>query len=67
MTEQFFTTEDGVRRPATELEIENILAARARKLQAESDKAAMAEAKEAAQAKLTALGLTADDLKALGL
>jgi len=33
----------------------------------QSEESAMAAAKEAAQAKLTALGLTADDLKALGL
>lgn len=32
-----------------------------------SDKAAAATAKEIAQGKLTALGLTVDDLKALGL
>lgn len=35
--------------------------------QVEADKLARAQAKEAAQAKLAALGLTADDLKALGL
>jgi hypothetical protein len=35
--------------------------------QAEADKLAKAQAKEAAQAKLAALGLTTDDLKALGL
>ena len=35
--------------------------------QVEADKLARAQAKEAAQAKLAALGLTAEDLKALGL
>ena len=35
--------------------------------QAEADKLAKVRAKEAAQAKLAALGLTGDDLKALGL
>jgi hypothetical protein len=35
--------------------------------QSEDDKAAAKLAKEAAEAKLAALGLTADDLKALGL
>ena len=38
----------------------------AKDVKAEADKARIA-AKEAAQAKLEALGLTADDLKALGL
>jgi hypothetical protein len=35
--------------------------------QIEAEKLAKAQAKEAAQAKLAALGLTPDDLKALGL
>ena len=54
-------------RDATE---EEIAAIRLRKTQDEATKAALdaaAEAKAAAQAKLAALGLTADDLKALGL
>ena len=49
---------------------EEIAAIQSRKTQDEATQAALnaaAEAKAAAQAKLAALGLTTDDLKALGL
>ena len=49
----------------TDAEIEAGLIAYEAKV--EADKAAAIAAKEAAQAKLAALGLTRDDLKALGL
>lgn len=62
MTEQFFTTEDGLRRPSTELEIETVLAARERATQKEADKVAKASDKAALLAKL---GITADEAKLL--
>lgn len=62
MTEQFFTTEDGVRRPATEAEIERVLEARDRAKQREADKVSKAADKAAL---LTKLGITADEAKLL--
>ena len=53
-----------------EMNAEELAEANARKAQAEAEVTAQAEAeaaKAAAQAKLAALGLTTDDLKALGL
>ncbi len=47
MSEKFFTTEDGIRRPATEQEIQVILEQRALK---EANLAAEAETKAAAEA-----------------
>ena len=62
MTEEFFTTEDGVRRPATEIEIENVLAARQRASQRQADKVAKAADKAAL---LIKLGITDDEAKLL--
>jgi hypothetical protein len=62
MTEEFFTTEDGVRRPATEAEIERVLEARERAAKREADKAAKAVAKEELLAKL---GITAEEASLL--
>jgi hypothetical protein len=61
------TTGEVIVRPATDAEVEVI---EGDKVQAQKDKADALKKeanKEAAQAKLAALGLTADDLKALGL
>ena len=62
MTEQFFTTEDGVRRPATQTEIETVLQARERATQREADKVAKAANKAAL---LVKLGITDDEAKLL--
>lgn len=62
MTEEFFTTEDGVRRPATKAEIETVLTAREKALQREADKVAKAIAKEELLARL---GITEDEAKLL--
>lgn len=62
MTEEFFTTEDGVRRPSTELEIAAVLALREKTAQREADK----EAKATAKAELLAkLGITAEEASLL--
>ena len=58
MSEEFFTTEDGVRRPATELEIQNVLAAREKAIQREAEKAAKAHERSALLAKL---GITEEE------
>lgn len=61
------TTGEVIVRPAT---VDEIKVIESDKIQAEKDRAIALEkkaAKETAQAKLTALGLTTDDLKALGL
>ena len=55
---------DDLIRDATESETDAI---EAMQLQSQNSKAEAETAKKAAQAKLSALGLTADDLKALGL
>jgi hypothetical protein len=62
MTEEFFTTEDGIRRPATELEIERVLEARERATQREAEKVAKAADRAALLAKL---GITDDEAKLL--
>ena len=62
MTEDFFTTEDGIRRPATEAEIATVLAAREKAAQRQADK----EAKATAKAELLAkLGITAEEASLL--
>jgi hypothetical protein len=62
MTEEFFTTEDGVRRPATESEIQDVLAKREKAIQREAEK----EAKATAKAELLAkLGITAEEASLL--
>jgi len=62
------TTDEITVREMTDEEQANFDAANAQSIaQAEENKAAAKAAKEAAEAKLAALGLTADDLKALGL
>jgi len=71
-TEQtFWVNIDGERQIATGKVLDEILAsiaeADARKKAEEKANAEKESAKAAAQAKLTALGLTLDDLKALGL
>lgn len=62
MTEEFFTTEDGVRRPSTEAEIQNVLAAREKAAKREADKIAKEAARQAVYLKL---GLTSEDVEAL--
>jgi hypothetical protein len=62
MTEQFFTTEDGVRRPATESEIETVLIAREKAAKREADKVAKATAKAELLARL---GITEDEARLL--
>ena len=64
MTEEFYTTEDGVRREATDAEIQTILEIRERKVQAEADKLAKAAAKADL---LNRLGITEDEAKLLTL
>jgi hypothetical protein len=62
------TTDQIIVREMTDQEQASFDAANALSMeQLEETKASTKTAKEAAQAKLTALGLTADDLKALGL
>jgi hypothetical protein len=56
-----------IERNFTEQELAQIEADRLEYENRKAEKEAKAAAKEAAQAKLTALGLTIDDLKALGL
>ena len=56
-----------VERPMTTLELNQHTAAGLEWEQSKTRELEMAAAKEAAQAKLAELGLTADDLKALGL
>lgn len=70
LTEQIHDVETGeivVREFSAEEQAE-ILEAREKHIrQRQAQKAQVAEAKAAAEAKLAALGLTADDVKALGL
>jgi len=71
MDEIIYITRDGKRIVASGADLEQILLDRANAVlfnekKAEQD-AAQAAKKAAAEAKLAALGLTADDLKALGL
>jgi len=65
MTEQFFVTEDGIRRLATPLEIEGILSVRAENEDLILFQEAKLAAKESAKAKLAALGLTEDEVNAI--
>lgn len=67
MSEEFFTTEDGVRRPSTDEEIEAVKKLRIERQNQELQKAEAKAKREAALEKLSALGLNADDLSALGL
>jgi hypothetical protein len=60
-------TGEEVIRDMTEIELAEYAQRQVLIDEAEKAKAAKAQAKAAAEAKLTALGLTADDLKALGL
>jgi len=71
MAEKMFRTEDGVAVELTQKEIDEVLQMRqeAAQLQAQrkAEADAKAQAKAAAEGKLAALGLTTDDLRALGL
>jgi hypothetical protein len=60
-------TDEIIDREMTESEYADYLAVQAAQVESDTAIAQAAAAKEAAQAKLAALGLTADDLKALGL
>ena len=60
-------TNEIVERDATADEIANIENLQTKRKTIQDNEAALEATKEAAQAKLAALGLTADDLKALGL
>lgn len=65
MSEEFFITEDGVRRPATTAEIEGILSIRAEAEELLFLQQEAIAAKESAKAKLAALGLTEAEVNAL--
>ena len=72
MTKPFITelnckTGESIDRPMTDAEFADFQALQAEKLADENKKEIDLAAKESAQAKLSALGLTPDDLKALGL
>ncbi len=56
-----------VERKMTKAEADQLALDNAAAISKQADEAAKAAAKEAAQAKLAALGLTRDDLKVLGL
>lgn len=65
MSEEFFVTENGVRRLATELEVEGILSVKAEVEDLLLSQQAVIAAKESAKAKLAALGLTEAEINAL--
>jgi len=65
MSEEFFVTENGVRRLATELEVEGILSVKAEVENLLLSQQAAIAAKESAKAKLAALGLTEAEVNAI--
>ena len=67
MANDYFIQIDGEKVKAEGEALEQLLADQAEFAAIEAAKQALAAKKEAAQAKLAALGLTPDDLKALGL
>ena len=67
MANDYFIQIDGEKVKAEGKALEQLLADQAEFAAIEAAKQAVAAKKEAAQAKLAALGLDADDLKALGL
>ena len=67
ITEHNSTTGEYIEREMTDFEWEQTQIVAARDAAKAAELAAAQAAKESAEAKLAALGLTADDLKALGL
>jgi len=67
ITEHNSTTGEYIEREMTDYEWEQTQLVEARDAAKAAELAAIAQAKETAEAKLAALGLTTDDLKALGL
>ncbi len=65
MTIHNATTGETIQRPMTELEVEDLELSLLQDEAREQEKLEKAEARSAAEAKLLALGLTTDDLKAL--
>lgn len=65
MDEQFFVTEDGVRRLATQIEIDGILSVKAETDELVFSHQAAIAVRESAKAKLAALGLTEEEVNAI--
>ena len=67
MTNDYFIQIDGEKIKAEGQVLEQLLIDQAEFAKQEAEKQALAAKKAAAEAKLAALGITSDDLKALGL